>query len=85
MPGRVADVLEVVVLAPGPEALLAACGPLVLSRLFPEEDRLELDHSGVGEKKRGIVPGYEGGGFYRLVPLGNEVLEKGLPYLGAFH
>ncbi len=55
VPRRVADVLEVVVLAAGAHAALrgrrAHVGPLVLA----EEHVLELDHARVGEQQRRIV------------------------------
>ena len=37
VPGGVADVFEVVVLAPGPDALLGTGGPAVGARLLPQE------------------------------------------------
>src|SRR5690606_18656708 len=47
VPGRVAHLLEVVVLAAGADALLAGRRPAIALRglLEPEEDLLELDHS----------------------------------------
>ena len=42
---RAADVVEVVVLAAGPDALLARRGPRVRRRLLAGEVRLERDHA----------------------------------------
>ena len=55
VPGRVAHVLQVVVLAPRPQATLHGNGAGMRGRLPAEEDVLELHHSGVGEQQRGIV------------------------------
>ena len=57
--GRAPDVLQIVVLAARPHALLAGRGPDVLATLVSEEDRLELDHPGVREQERRIVGGNE--------------------------
>ena len=46
MPGGVADVVEVVVLAAGAHALLRGGGALVGARLLAGEDVLELHHAG---------------------------------------
>ena len=50
-----ADVVEVVVLAAGPGALLHADGPLVGRRLVAREVRLERHHAGHREQHRRIV------------------------------
>ena len=50
-----ADVVEVVVLAAGPDALLRVGRPLVGPGAGAEEDVLELVHAGVGEQQRRIV------------------------------
>ena len=56
---RRADVLEVVVLAAHPHALLRRRRPRVGARLAAEEQVLELVHPRVGEEQRGIVVGDE--------------------------
>ena len=56
----VAHVLEVVVLAAGPHALLGRRGAVVRPLLAPEEDVLELVHPRVGEEQGGVVLGHEG-------------------------
>ncbi len=53
--GVLADVVEIVVLAAGADALLRVGGPLVGPRAGAEEDVLELVHAGVGEQQRRIV------------------------------
>src|ERR1700678_4288171 len=59
VPGRVAYVLQVIVLAPGTHATLRGGRARIVARLLAEEHILELDHAGVGEQQRGIVPGHE--------------------------
>lgn len=65
MVGVLANVVEVVVLAPGADALLGVAGALQPAKLRvrgggTEEDGLELVHPGVGEEQRGVVDGHHG-------------------------
>ena len=76
--GRPAHVLEVVVLAARPHALLTGRGPDVVAPLLAQEHALELHHAGVGEQQGGVVTGHERGGPHPGVALALEVLEKGL-------
>ena len=55
MAGGEADVVEVVVLAAGTDALLGAGRARVVPALQAGEDVLELDHAGVGEEEGGIL------------------------------
>jgi hypothetical protein len=50
-----ADVFEVVVFSAGANAFLAGRRGFVIALFEAEENVLELIHSGVGEKQRGIV------------------------------
>ena len=56
---RPPDLLQVVVLAADPHALLDRRRPFVAPRLEAEEDVLELIHPGVGEEEGRIVLGQE--------------------------
>ncbi|TLD46759.1 MAG: hypothetical protein FAZ92_00935 [Accumulibacter sp.] len=82
---RVADVLEVVVLAAGTDALLrgrrAQVGPLVET----EEDVLELVHAGVGEQQRRIVVRHERTRGNDLVAFGFEEPEELLADFSTLH
>ena len=49
MPCRITDILQVVVLAAGPDTTLAGNSPHILPLLLAHEDPLELYHSGIGE------------------------------------
>ena len=62
-----AHVLEVVVLAAGPDALLAVDGAAKTRQCasgldLAEKDRLELVHSRVGEKERRVIMGHDRAG-----------------------
>ena len=59
VPGGVADVLEIVVLAARAYAALARGGAQVVALLPAEEDILELHHAGVGEEQRRVIAGHE--------------------------
>jgi len=76
VPGGPPDVLEVVVLAAGADALLTRGGALVFPLLLAREDTLELHHAGVGEEQRGIVPGDERRRAHTPVAVALEVAEK---------
>ena len=77
MTRRVADVVEVVVLASGAEALLGRGGAAIGSFLDAGEKVFELHHSGAGEHERRIVAGDERPRRHDLVPrLSKEVEES---------
>ncbi len=85
MARRAPDVLEVVVLAARAHALLAARGTHIVAPFLAEEDRLELDHAGVGEEERRVVAGHERGRAHARVALRLEILEEPFAELGAGH
>jgi len=65
--GVLANVVEVVVLAAGADALLGVAGSLQPAELRvrgggAEEHGFELIHPGVGEQERGVVDGDHGAG-----------------------
>src|SRR5207249_9306554 len=77
----VADVVQIVVLASRPDALLGARGAAVVPLLAAGEDVLELVHAGVGEEERRVLGrDKRRGGHAAVLPL-LEVLEKALPDL----
>ncbi len=71
-----ADVLEVVVLAAGADALLRRGGAGVRALLGAEEDVLELVHAGVGEKQRRVIVRNERRGVDDPVPLRLKEIEE---------
>ena len=82
---RGAHVLEVVVLAADPHALLRGGRPPVVAALRAQKDVLELVHAGVGEQQRRIAGGHERRARHDAVALRAEVVEKALADLGGRH
>jgi hypothetical protein len=85
MPRRVADIFQVVVLAAGAHALLAAdragIGPLFLA----QEAVLELVHARVGEQQGRVVARDQGAGGDTGVALLFEETKEGFTDICAFH
>jgi hypothetical protein len=77
--GGPADILQVVVLAAGPDAFLYRDGPGVGSLLLAGEDILELDHPSVGEEQRRVRLGNQEGTLHLGVALSLEVIQECLP------
>ena len=75
VPLGAADLVEVVLLAPGPHALLHRRGALVRGRLGAHEVGLEGHHSGDREQERRVVRYEAGRGDDRVVALGEEAGE----------
>ena len=59
MPRRIADIVEIVVLAARAHAFLRRGRALEGQRLHAGEDVLELHHASIGEHERGIVAWYK--------------------------
>ena len=81
VPGRVADIVEVVVLAAGAHAFLRGGGARVGPLLDAGEDVLELHHAGIGEHQGRIVARHERARRHGLVAVLGEVIEEGRPDL----
>ncbi len=80
-----ADVLEVVVLARDPHALLGADGARRRRGGGTEEAVLELDHAGVGEQQGGIVLRHQRPAGKLAVAALGEVVDEAPPDLVALH
>jgi len=76
VPGGIADIFEVVVFAPGPDALLGTGGPGVGPGVFAQEHLFKLDHPRVGEQQRGIVCRDERRRMHFLVSLCDKEVQK---------
>src|SRR5215467_8386722 len=76
VPGGPAHVLEIVVLASRPHALLRGGSAHVVARLLAEEHALELDHARVGEEQRRVLGGHERRRAHHGVAVTREVVEK---------
>src|SRR6185295_6518474 len=85
MPGRVADVLEVVVLASGAKAALDVGGAHVAARLGAQENILELHHAAVGEQQGRIVGRHERRRRNDRVSVRGKVVEKLAADVVGFH
>ncbi len=85
MAQRGADVLEIVVLAADPHALLRAGRTPVVAPVLAEKHVLELVHSGVGEQQRRVVAGHQGGTPDDAVLVRLEELQEGTADVGRGH
>ena len=82
----VADIVEIVVLAPGAHAFLGACRAAVGAFLDAGEDILELHHARIGEHQCGIIAGHKGRGLDDRVPRVGEIFKKYRPdFVDAAH
>ncbi len=78
MPGGVADIVEIVVLAAGAHAFLRGGGGRIGPLLDAGEDVLELHHAGIGEHQRRVVARHERRGLDDGVAVPGEEVEEGL-------
>ncbi len=85
MARRVADVVEVVVLAAGANAFLNRRGPRELRLLLPREDVLELVHAGIREEERLVPMRYDRAGRDDGVPVFLEEIQESLSDFACFH
>src|SRR5690606_32584010 len=85
VPRRVADVLQVVVLATGAHTLLAACRAGVGPLFQPQETVLELVHAGIGKQQRRIVIRHQRTGGYSGMALFFKEAKESFTDLSAFH
>ena len=85
VPRRVADVLEVVVLAACTHAALGARRSHVAAGLLAEEHVLELHHAGVGEQQRRVVARHQRARGHHGVAMALEEVQECGPQLGAAH
>ncbi len=76
VPGSVADIVEVVVLAAGAHTFLRSHGAAVWALFQPREDVLELHHPRIGEHQGRIIARDERRGRHDLMAMALEVIEK---------
>ena len=76
---RVADIVEIIMLAAGAHAFLSRGGTPIGALFHAGEDVLELHHAGIGEHQRRIVTRNERRGRHELMPIGREIVEKCRP------
>ena len=83
---READILQVVVLAPGAHTLLRGCGPRVVALFGAQEDVLELVHSRVGKEQGRVIGGEQRGAVHLAVsPLDKKVQEHASNVVSGMH
>ncbi len=82
---RAPHLLEVVVLAAHPQALLGRHHPRSRRRHLALEGALELNHAGVGEQEGRVVRGHQRAGRQVQVRLPPEVLDEPLTNVGRIH
>ena len=83
---RVADVVQVVVLAAGAHALLGGDGARVVTLLGAGKDVLELHHAGAGEHQGGVVARHQRPRGNLLVAVAREVIqERPADVVGGLH
>jgi hypothetical protein len=85
VPGREADVFQVVVFPTRPNALLRAGGPGIGSFLLPQKNILELNHPRGREQEGRVIRGDKRRALDDLMLVSLEVLQKSFTNLGGFH
>ena len=77
MPGGVADIVQVVVLAAGADAFLRRGGADIGPLLLPGEDVLELDHARVGEHQCRVVARHQRRARHRRMAVAGKIIQEG--------
>jgi hypothetical protein len=85
MTGRIAHIFKIVMLSPGSNALLGGCRSGVPEIIFPKKSPFELDHSGIGEKERWIIPWNKRRAVHNSVTLFSEIFKECLPDFSKIH
>ena len=85
MPGSVAHILQIIVLAAGPYTFLGCGGPDIRPFLFTEEGAFKLNHAGIGEQQRRVVLRHQRGAAYDTMHMFLEIVQKALADLVASH
>ena len=83
--GRVTDVIQVVVLTTGADALLRGRCARIGALIKTQKHIFKLVHTSIGEKQRGIVAGHHRTGMHNRMTFTFEELQKGLADLRSFH
>ena len=77
VPGGVADILQIVVLAAGAHAFLRGDGAVVGAAFCAGEHVLELHHARIGEHERRVVAGHERPRRDDFMSVPGEIIEEG--------
>src|ERR1043166_590526 len=76
MPGRLADLIEIVVLAAGTKTFLRRRRPLVIALLEAQKNVLELIHTCIDEQQRRVIRGQKRRRVNYFVPISLKILKK---------
>src|SRR5690606_32401691 len=82
---RIADVFQIVVLAPDTQTALRGSRPRVGALVLAGEYILELHHAGVGEQQGRIIARHQRTGSNNGVFLAGKIIKKFLADFGAVH
>jgi len=85
VPGRIADILQVIVLAAGAYTFLGSGGPGIVSLFFAKKNPLELNHSRVDKKQGGIIVRYKRRAPNNLMVMLFEIFKKFSAYVVSCH
>ena len=86
MARRIADILEVIMLAAGAHAFLGGCGARIGALFNAGKNILELDHARIGEHEGGVIARHQRRRGDALMAVGLEEIEKGRPdFVNAAH
>jgi hypothetical protein len=85
MPGRITDILQIIMLAAGAYAFLRSGRPDIFSFLFSDENTFELDHTGIGKQQGRIITGYKRRTSHHLMSLFSKIFKKITSYVIARH
>ena len=77
VPRGVADIVEIVVLAPGANAFLRCCRTRIIAGFNAGKQVLELHHAGVREHQRGVVSRHQRAGRLDRVTLLFKITKEG--------
>ena len=77
MPCGIADIIKVIMLAPGADGFLCRCGAGIGALFLAGEDILELHHAGIGEHQRRIIARHQRAAFHHLMAIATEVIQEG--------
>ncbi len=76
MPGRTADIFEIIVLTPGPHTFLRCRRPIIIPCFQTDKGILKLIHARISKKQGRVIGWYQTGTFNFRVSLGAEIIQK---------
>jgi len=77
MPRGIADIIKVIMLAPGADGFLGRGGAGIGVLFLAGEDILELHHAGIGEHQCRIIARHQRAAFHHLMAIATEVIQEG--------